>query len=193
MDICIQLNSGRKYSFGMKGEAESSAFLDALKFWEVFDNRILRINNGDQCWTFNPRAIELIRFNHTVGVQWESPENILTIKEVSENSYWLLSGIEKQTNKLNKQGRAVATGFAELTLASASIIYLEFALMLRRPQEQLMDLSVIFQRPPFLIPYEKGGFILLNPAMISMFHINPAMSDDRGSDWPMAAVSETGL
>lgn len=190
MKIHIQLINGRQYAFSMNNEAEAAGFIEKLKFWEIFEGKVLRIRNGENCCTFNPHFIEKIHFFSTNDFRWWSPENVLSRKFVSEETYRLkLDAMQERSGTCRSTFRPgeIVAGLAKLILASGSAEHLEFMIMLRPSQEQLMDLSLVFQRPPFPIPWEGGGFILLNPTSISMVRIYPAIVE-HGSDWPMAEI-----
>lgn len=194
MKTHIQLINGKRYAFLLNKEVDAADFFGMLMFWEIFDRKVLRINDGEHCWSFNPHLIEKIHFDFAMGAHWRSPENILSGKFVSEKSYRLKLDALRQKHGSHGtpfQPGEFAEGLAELTLASGSVEYLEFMIMLRPPQEQLMDFSLIYQKPLFPIPWEEGGFMLINPANVSMVQIYPAMTETSGSDWPMDAAAES--
>ncbi len=194
MKTIIQLTNGKRFAFSTKKEAGFSRIFETLRFWELFEERTVRVTNEEGCWLFNPQCIEKILFDLPEDAHCWSPENVLSRRFISEDSFREKLAARKQQNgscDAQSWKTEIADGLAELTLASGSVEYLEYLIMLRPPREQLMDLSLIFQKPAHPIPRDGGGVVLLNPRNIASVRIYSKMIEPSGSDWLMELVSET--
>jgi hypothetical protein len=154
------------------------AHLRDIEVLELFEERTVRVTNEEGCWLFNPQCIEKILFDLPEDAHCWSPENVLSRRFISEDSFREKLAARKQQNgscDAQSWKTEIADGLAELTLASGSVEYLEYLIMLRPPREQLMDLSLIFQKPAHPIPRDGGGVVLLNPRNIASVRIYSKM------------------
>lgn len=192
MKILVQLISGKQYACSIN-EPACAEFLANLKFWEIFEQGILRIHDPQETWALNPAFIEKIHFLTDADPGWRPPENILASKCITQESY------QRQRKALDakNQGRniefaegKVAKAVLKITLASGAVEYFEYLAMLKSPLEQRINLSLLFQKVAYTIPCESGGFVLLNPARIVCIQLHPAPPERPDSAWLVETIEE---
>ena len=193
MQITVHSIGGRQYPFSISDGKASTDFLKTANYWEVYDRPILRIHDGKGTWAFNPDAIEKIHFLTQEDPGWRPPENILSSKCITAETYRrMLAAIEAKPQGAEGQFEEgkLAEAVIEIALASGAAEFFECLVMLRQRREQLRNLYYAFQKMAYPIPCEKGGFVLLNPRRIVCIHLRPAPPEEQGTAWRVDEVTE---
>lgn len=184
MQLTIHLNNGRAYPFIIEDHQASIDFLSNIKCWEVFERPILRIHDRKDTWAFNPDTLEKIHFLATEDPGWRPPENILSAKCITPETYQRkIAGLDAIPADGQFGDGKVAEAVLKVRLASGSVEYFEYCVMVRQRREQQASLYYLFQKIATPIACESGGFVLLNPKCIVCIHMHPSPPEDSDSAW----------
>ncbi|MEN6625798.1 MAG: hypothetical protein ABFD69_06165 [Candidatus Sumerlaeia bacterium] len=186
MRLTVHMTEGRQYAFTISEEQAGADFIDRVRFWEVFDRPILRINDGRGSWALNPALIEEIRFETGKEPPWSPPDNILSSKCISAESYRrklarLEAGAPAGAGQF-QAGKCIEAAL-EVTFAGGTREFFECYLMLRPRGEQALNQYRLFDKLTYPIPCEGGGFVLLNTRRIECIRIHPSPPEDPESAW----------
>jgi hypothetical protein len=193
MQITIHLHNARQYSFAIADGQASADFFETVKYWEVFDRPILRVQAGTDTSAINPATIEKIHFLTTEDPGWGPPENIIFSKCISQETYQRKLAI-LDTKPTASDAAFQAGNFAEvvleIALVSGAAEYFETRLMLRQRREQMINLYYLFQKVGYPIPCENGGFVMFNPRHIVCIHMRPSPPENPDSAWLVDKLSQ---
>ncbi|MCE5230398.1 hypothetical protein LLG95_12505 [bacterium] len=196
MRITVQMQDGRQHAFTIADEKAGAAFIAQIRFWEIFDRPVLRINNGKDAWAFSPASIEKIDFDTDAEPPWRPPENILATKCITPETWRRkierLDQAAKPPADMFEPGKCIETTLA-VTLASGAVEYFECTLMLRERRAQMLNLYRLFDKVGHPVPREGGGFVLLNPRRIHCIRMHPAPAEDAESAWLVDGPAEPAL
>lgn len=185
MKVLVQTVQGREYAFELK----QGASMATIRFWEIFERKLVGIAEGQGFCALNPGAIEKVEFQPVVSWRPQCPDNLLHLKVISEESY------QSKLRDLMENPRAadglrpgkVVQGVLELTLASGRRDHLDFMVMLRPQYQQALSVWELFHKPPFPILGSEGGFVLYNSANICMIKMYPAITSPNLADFEVAS------
>ena len=196
MQLKLHLVNGGNYSFSLAEGSPTVEFFAAVKYWEVFDRPVLRVHDGKDTWTFNPNSIERIDFSienpdnqNPDDPKWRSPENIITSKCISAETYKRKSAsLQTQEQTPVKRDGDSASVLLELAMTSGTVLYFESFIMLAERHQQMINLYRLFRKLNYAIPCEAGGYIILNPKHIDCVRMRPGLSDDQDA-WTVEKFS----
>ena len=200
MELKVHLVNGSHYSFHLADGAPTVEFFATVKHWEVFDRPVLRVHDGKDTWTFNPSAIERIDFSleggesqHPDDPKWRSPDNIISSKCISTETYQRKSASLKarEPSSVKKEADS-ANVLLQIALASGALLYFESFLMLTEPHQQMVNLYRLFQKLNYAIPCEAGGYMILNPKHVDCVRMHPGFSEGQDSAWVVEGFSGSG-
>lgn len=193
MNVVIQLIDGRQYRCTINDDRASEDFLNSVKYWELFERRMLRIHGAGETWALNPDYIEKVHFMTNVDPGWRPPENIISSKCISQDAYErklaALDGKKHGLTETFTEGK-IGEAVIRITLASGAVEYFEYLAMLKSPLEQKINLSLLFQKVAYTIPCQEGGYVLLNPSRIICIHLHPAPAETVDSAWIVEKIEE---